>query len=74
MITIIARNPIGNRYRIKVLDDGSRVREITITGTAPSWMQKRIQTYSITKPYIMNAIALLRAELIQHGELETIIT
>ena len=74
MTTIIAKNPAGNRYRLKVSDDGVRVSEITVTGTAPLWIQKRIQTYSITKPYILNAIALLRSELITRGELETIIT
>ena len=74
MTTIIAKNTSGNRYMLKISDDGVRVSEITATGKVPLWIQKRIQTYSITKPYILNAIALLRAELITRGELETIIT
>lgn len=69
---IIAKNPAGKRYRLTVENDGNRVKQITITGTAPIWIQQRVNTYRITRPDMANALALLKAELISHGELESV--
>ncbi len=73
MTLIIAKNPNGGRYRLAVEDDGNKVRGITVNGTAPAWMLQKVQTYNITRPYTPNAIALLKAELIKRGELESVI-
>ncbi|SHJ26743.1 hypothetical protein [Fibrobacter sp. UWP2] len=72
MTVIIAKNPVGKRYRLTVEDDGTRVKQITITGVAPMWIQQRVNTYRITKPDYLNVLALLKSELIRHGELESI--
>lgn len=73
MTQLIAKNPTGGRYSITVENDGTRVKKITITGTAPIWVQQRTETYNITKPDQANALALLKAELISRGELESIL-